>query len=102
MVGMDLLNDLARVSIDPAILVWFRLVEKQQVAPAAKDLRSEVPTRELAYLKRIRSGNASKVLNGKQRSLFEERTDMNLTAIEQEFEDETQFKPKNKRKHLWR
>jgi hypothetical protein len=82
------------------------LIEQQQAALAskdaalaAKDFKIEALTRELAYLKRIRYGKASEVLTGEQRLLFEEMVDMDLAAIEQELENETQPKPKNQRKH---
>jgi transposase len=97
---MNLLDDLARANIDPAMLAQVRaLVEQQQAALAEKDFKIEALTRELAYLKRIRYGKASEVLTGEQRLLFEEMVDMDLAAIEQELENETQPKPRSKRKH---
>jgi transposase len=107
---MDLLDHLARANIDPAALAQVRaLIEQQQAAQAAlarkdatlaaKDFKIEALTRELAYLKRIRYGKVSEVLTGEQRWLFEEMVDMDLAAIEQELENETQPKPKAKRKH---
>lgn len=95
---MNLLDELARTDIDPAMLAKVRaLVEQQQVQLAEKDFKITALTHELAYLKRIRYGKASKVLSGEQRSLFEEAVDMDLAAIEGKLESQASSKPARKR-----
>ncbi|BDT60722.1 hypothetical protein MasN3_42160 [Massilia varians] len=95
---MNLLDELARTDIDPAMLAKVRaLVEQQQVQLAEKDFKITALTHELAYLKRIRYGKASEVLSGEQRSLFEEAVDMDLAAIEGKLESQASSKPARKR-----
>lgn len=92
---MNLLDELARTAIDPAMLAKVRaLVEQpttlaqQQAQLAEKDFKITALTDELVYLKRIRYGKASEVLTGEQRSLFEEAVDIDLAAIEGELENQ--------------
>ena len=102
---MDLLDQLARTDIDPAMLAQVRkLIEQQQATVAQqqaklaeKDFRITALTHELAYLRRIRYGKASEVLTGEQRSLFDETVDMDLAAIEEELEVQATSKPARKR-----
>lgn len=95
---MNLLDELARTDIDPAMLAQIRaLFDKQQAQLAEKDFKITALTHELAYLKRIRYGKASEALTGEQRSLFEEAVDMDLAAIEQELENQASVKPARKR-----
>jgi transposase len=95
---MNLLDELARTDIDPAMLARVRaLVEQQQAQLAEKDFKITALTHELAYLKRIRYGKASEVLTGEQRSLFEEAVEMDLAAIEGELENQAGRKPARKR-----
>src|SRR5690606_28378355 len=97
-IAMNLLDELARTDIDPAMLAKVRaLVEQQQAQLAEKDFKITALTHELAYLKRIRYGKASEVLTGEQRSLFEEAVDMDLAAIEVELENQASSKPARKR-----
>ena len=95
---MNLLDELARTDIDPAMLAQVRaLFDQQQAQLAEKDFKITALTHELAYLKRIRYGKASEALTGEQRSLFEEAVDMDLAAIEQELENQASVKPARKR-----
>jgi transposase len=95
---MNLLDELARTDIAPAMLAKVRaLVEQQQAQLAEKDFKITALTHELAYLKRIRYGKASEVLTGEQRSLFEEAVDMDLAAIEGELESQASSRPARKR-----
>lgn len=95
---MNLLDELARTDIDPAMLAKVRaLVGQQQAQLAEKDFKITALTHELAYLKRIRYGKASEVLSGEQRSLFEEAVEMDLAAIEGELESQASSKPARKR-----
>jgi hypothetical protein len=97
-IAMNLLDELARTDIDPAMLAQVRaLFEQQQAKLAEKDFKITALTHELAYLKRIRCGKASEVLTGEQRSLFEEEVDMDLAAIEGELENQASSKPARKR-----
>jgi transposase len=94
---MNLLDELARTDIDPAMLAKVRALVEQRVQLAEKDFKITALTHELAYLKRIRYGKASEVLSGEQRSLFEEAVDMDLAAIEGELESQASSKPARKR-----
>ena len=102
---MDLLDELARTDIAPAMLAQVRalfeqqqsMLGQQQARLAEKDFKITALTHELAYLKRIRYGKASEVLSGEQRSLFEEAVDMDLAAIEGELESQASNKPARKR-----
>jgi hypothetical protein len=86
---MNLLDQLAQIDIDPAMLAQVRaLFDQQQAHLAENDFKIKALTHELAYLKRIRYGKASEVLTGEQRSLFEETVDMDLAAIGQELENQ--------------
>lgn len=88
---MELLDQLARTNIDPAMLAQVRALIEQQQAKISK------LTHELAYLRRIRYGKASEVLTGEQRELFEEAIDMDLAAIEEEIERQSSTKTPRKR-----
>jgi transposase len=95
---MDLLNELARTDIDPAMLAQVRaLVERQQAQLAAQDFKIKALTLELAHYRRIRFGKASEVLQGEQRLLFDETLDTDLAEIEGEIEAEAPAKPPRKR-----
>lgn len=102
---MDLLNDLARADIDPALLAQVRaLVDKQQAdlarrdaLLAEKDFKITALTYELAYYRRVRFGKASEALVGEQRLLFEETVDTDLAAIEDELEAQVPGKRQRKR-----
>ncbi len=94
---MDLLNELARTDIDPALLAQVQaLFAQQQARLAEKDFKITALTHELAYYRRIRFGKASEALAGEQRLLFEETVDMDLAAIEEELD--TQAPAKRQRK----
>lgn len=95
---MDLLNELARTDIDPALLAQVQaLFAQQQAKLAEKDFKITALTHELAYYRRIRFGKASEALAGEQRLLFEETVDMDLAAIEEELEGQAPAKPRRKR-----
>lgn len=102
---MDLLNELARTDIDPALLAQVRVLVEQQQADLArrdallveKDFKTTALTHELAYYRRVRFGKASEALVGEQRLLFEETVDMDLAAIEEELEGQAPAKPRRKR-----
>ncbi len=90
---MDLLAELARLNLDPALLAKARDVVNQAAQSAAyqadahfKEIKIQKLTLELAYLKRIRFGVKNEALTAVQRSLFEEDTDQDLAAIEAELE----------------
>lgn len=88
---MELLDQLARADIDPALLAQVRAVL------AEKDFKITALTHELAYYRRIRFGKASEALAGEQRLLFEETVDMDLAAIEEELEAQAPGKRQRKR-----
>jgi transposase len=95
---MDLLNELARTDIDPALLAQVQaLFAQQQARLAEKDFKITALTHELAYYRRIRFGKASEALAGEQRLLFEETVDMDLAAIEEELETQSPTKRQRKR-----
>jgi hypothetical protein len=102
---MDLLNELARTDIDPALLAQVQALFAQQQADltrrdallAEKDFKITALTHELAYYRRIRFGKASEALVGEQRLLFEETVDTDLAAIEEELEGQAQAKRPRKR-----
>ena len=100
---MDLLNELARTDIDPALLAQVQVLAlfAQQQAKLAKlaekDFKITALTHELAYYRRIRFGKAGEALVGAQRLLFEETVDMDLAAIEEELEGQAPAKPRRKR-----
>lgn len=71
-------------------------MSKQQAQLAEKDFKITALTHELAYLKRVGYGKASKVLSGEQRSLFEEAVEMDLAAIEPELESQASTTPARK------
>jgi transposase len=88
---MDLLNELARTDIDPALLAQVQALITQQQAKivdadhklarldavlAENDFKIKALTFELAYYKRVRFGKASEALVGEQRMLFDETVDM--------------------------
>lgn len=86
---MDLLNELARTDIDPALLAQVQaLFAQQQAKLAEKDFKITALTHELAYYRRVRFGKASEALVGEQRLLFEETVDTDLAAIEEELESQ--------------
>ena len=88
---MELLDQLARADIDPALLAQVRAVF------AEKDFKITALTHELAYYRRIRFGKASEALAGEQRMLFEETVDMDLAAIEDELDGQAPVKRQRKR-----
>ena len=88
---MELLDQLARADIDPALLARVRAVF------AEKDFKITALTHELAYYRRIRFGKASEALAGEQRMLFEETVDMDLAAIEDELDRQAPVKRQRKR-----
>lgn len=109
---MDLLDELARIDIDPAMLAQVRaLVEQQQATlmqQQAKLARQDATlaeqafkikalTAELAHHRRIRFGKASEVLSGEQRLLFDETIEIDLAEIESELEAQAPAKPPRKR-----
>lgn len=77
---MDLLNELARTDIDPALLAQVQALIAQQQAKLAQqdtvlaenDFKIKALTFELAYYKRVRFGKAGEALVGEQRMLFDE------------------------------
>lgn len=90
---MDLLAELARLNLDPALLAKARDVVNQAAQSAAyqadahfKEIKIQKLTLELAHLKRIRFGVKNEALTAVQRSLFEEDSDQDLAAIEAELE----------------
>src|SRR4051812_39011808 len=109
---MDLLNELALIDIDPAMLAQVRAMFEQQqtklaekdatlarkdAALAEKDFKITALTHELAYYRRIRFGKASEALAGEQRLLFDETVDMDLAAVEEELDTEAPVKQQRKR-----
>ncbi|MFB9246523.1 transposase, partial [Massilia antarctica] len=79
---MNLLDELARTDIAPALLAQVQaLIEQQQAKLAEKDFKIKALTFELAYYNRVRFGKASEALVGEQRMLFDETVDMDLAAI---------------------
>ena len=95
---MDLLNELARTNIDPALLAQVQaLFAQQQAGLAEKDFKITALTHELAYYRRVRFCKASESLVGEQGLLFEETVDMDLAAIEEELEGQAPAKPRRKR-----
>ncbi|MET3135613.1 transposase, partial [Oxalobacteraceae bacterium GrIS 1.11] len=95
---MDLLNELARTDIDPALLAQVQaLFAQQQARLAEKDFKITALTHELAYYRRIRFGKASEALAGEQRLLFEETVDMDLAAIEEELTTQAPARQQRKR-----
>jgi transposase len=95
---MELLDELARTDIDPAILAQVRaLFAQQQAKLAEKDFKITALTHELAYYRRIRFGKASETLAGEQRLLFEETVEMDLAAIEEELDVQAPAKRSRKR-----
>jgi hypothetical protein len=87
MAAMDLLEELARNNVDPALIARVRVEREQaQRMAAEKDFKIAALTHELAYYRRIRFGKTSEVLSGEQRLLFEETVDVDLSAIEAELE----------------
>lgn len=95
---MDLLDELARTNIAPAMLAQVRaLIEQQQAQLAENDFKIKALTHELAYYRRIRFGKTSEVLVGEQRLLFEETVDTDLAAIEAELETQAPAKRERKR-----
>ena len=101
---MNLLDDLARTDIDPAMLAQVRaLFERQQAELAQrdaqlaeKDFKITALTHELAYYRRVRFGKASEALAGEQRLLFEDTVDADLAAIEEELASQATDKPRRK------
>jgi transposase len=102
---MDLLNELARTDIDPALLAQVQALIAQQQAKLAQqdtvlaenDFKIKALTFELAYYKRVRFGKASEALVGEQRMLFDETVDMDLAAIDEELRSQAATKPPRKR-----
>jgi transposase len=109
---MDLLNELARTDIEPALLAQVQaLLAKQQAKIvdadhrlarqdtilAENDFKIKALTFELAYYKRVRFGKASEALVGEQRLLFDETVDMDLAAINEELRSQAPNKPPRQR-----
>jgi len=95
---MDLLNELACIDIDPALLAQVQaLFAQQQARLAEKDFKITALTHELAYYRRIRFGKASEALAGELRLLFEETVDMDLAAIEAELDTQAPARRQRKR-----
>jgi transposase len=95
---MDLLNELARTDIEPALLAQVQaLFAQQQAKLAENDFKIKALTFELAYYKRVRFGKASEALVGEQRLLFDETVDMDLAAIDEELRSQAPAKPPRKR-----
>ncbi|NHZ38522.1 IS66 family transposase [Massilia rubra] len=95
---MNLLDELARTDIAPALLAQVQaLIEQQQAKLAEKDFKIKALTFELAYYKRVRFGKASEALVGEQRMLFDETVDMDLAAIDEELRSQAPAKPPRKR-----
>lgn len=95
---MNLLDDLARTDIDPAMLAQVRaLFAQQQAKLAENDFKIKALTFELAYYKRVRYGKASEALVGEQRTLFDETVDMDLAAIDEELHSQAPTKQPRKR-----
>lgn len=94
---MDLLAELARLNLAPALLDGVKkLVSEVQAKDIklqaltaeghCKEIKIQKLTLELAHLKRIRFGVKSEAMTSAQKSLFEEDTDQDLAAIEAELE----------------
>lgn len=94
---MNIAEELARLTPDPALLAWGARVDEhltQQAADAAqlkqillqRDLKIQALTLELAHYRRIRYGVKSESLPPEQRALFEETWNMDLSAVEAEVE----------------
>jgi transposase len=82
---MDLLAELTRTNVDPAVIARVSaLLERQQALLAEKDFKIKALTLELAYYRRISYGKKSEALNGEQRDLFEETIAADLAAIHAE------------------
>jgi transposase len=95
---MDLLNELARTDIDPAMLAQVRaLFDRQQALLAEQAFKIKALTAELAHHRRIRFGKASEVLRGEQRLLFDETMETDLAEIESEIDAQAPAKPPRKR-----
>jgi transposase len=95
---MNLLDELARTDIAPALLTQVRaLFAQQQAKLAENDFKIKALTFELAYYKRVRFGKASEALVGEQRLLFDETVDMDLAAIDEELHSQASSKPPRKR-----
>ena len=95
---MNLLDELARTDIAPALLAQVQaLIEQQQAKLAENDFKIKALTFELAYYKRVRFGKASEALVGEQRLLFDETVDMDLAAIDEELRSQAPGKPPRKR-----
>ncbi|NHZ83972.1 IS66 family transposase [Massilia sp. CCM 8695] len=88
---MNLLDELARTDVDPALVAQVRALL------AEKDFRITALTHELAYYKRVRFGKASEALVGEQRLLFDETVDMDLAAIDEELEGQAPAKRQRNR-----
>ena len=94
---MDLLTELAKFNLNPAVLAGVKtLVDeahakelKIQELTRVRDLevlKNQKLTLELAHLKRLRFGVKSEALTAEQKSLFEDDTEQDLAAIEAELE----------------
>ena len=88
--AMDLLTELTKLNLDPALLAKAQNMVNQAAAHQAelqaKELKIQKLTLELAHLKRLRFGVKSEALTAEQKSLFEDDTDQDLAAIEAELE----------------
>jgi transposase len=95
---MNLLDELARSDIDPAMLAQVRaLFAQQQARLTENDFKIKALTFELAYYRRVRFGKASEALVGEQRLLFDETVDMDLAAIDEELHSQAPTQQPRKR-----
>jgi len=97
---MDLLTELARTDLDPALIDQVRSLIAQsaqtvqlQAQLAEKDIKIRALTLELAHHKRIRFANKSEAFTPEQRELFQESWDTDLCAIEAELDQLAHAQP---------
>ncbi|MBJ7308884.1 IS66 family transposase, partial [Rugamonas sp. CCM 8940] len=116
---MDLLAELARTDLDPALLAQVRallrakdealaasdasatLLERKEQLLKAAETKIAALTLELAYHRRIRFAHKSEALPAGQRDLFDETWDIDLAAMQAELDAQADAlardKPKAKR-----
>lgn len=97
---MDLLTELARTDLDPALIDQVRalIVQSAQTAQlqaqlAEKDIKIRALTLELAHHKRIRFANKSEAFSPEQRELFQESWNTDLSAMEAELDQLANARP---------
>jgi len=97
---MDLLTELTRADLDPALIAQVRslieqsgktaqlqaLLEHKSALLAEKDIKIRALTLELAHHKRIRFANKSEAFTPEQRELFQESWNTDLAAMEAELD----------------